>query len=340
MRKIYLLGLAAILVFALLSPPTASAQEKKVVAIDLTPGRVKDIEDEWAQKLLSWLEGNLTAAGYEVKELTAITPEALEGVDALVIGKMKDYNSVFSSTEINAIKEWFNEGGKFIWVGADSDWVEPYLNPEDTSFKAGEPNKVLEAIGSSLRLEYGSLEDPESNAGAAYRVVSYEANSQGWAGEITKGAPKVLFHGPTFVVGYKDGKFVPFSEVESETCVWLYRSSPSGTVVSHDGVDPKAHAIGETGQFVEAAAEKIATPSGKYSKVIVTGESLIGDRNIFNTEYHGVTLQGPTFVMNAFAWGLTVEEAPGAIPGGMTTVVAVVVIIIIIIVAVLLLKKK
>ncbi len=313
-----------------------SAQGQKVVALDLTPGRIKDLDTEYGQQNLQALKDLLTSAGYQVKELTEITPQSLQGVDALVIGKMKDYDSGFSQAEVQAIADWFKQGGKFLWVGADSDYVEPYLNPEDTSFKAGEPNKILEAIGSSLRLEYGSLEDPESNAGAGYRVISYEANSQGWAGQITAGASRVLFHGPTFVVGYKNGQFVPIDQVLSETCVWLYRSSPSGTVVSHDGVDPKAHAVGETGQFVEAAAEKIKVGS-KYSKVIVTGESLLGDRVIITPEYHGVELQGATFAKNAFAWGLTVESAPG-LP--MTYIAIAVVVIVVIIGAALALKKK
>ena len=337
-----LLALALVALFALSTGvwfgTSVSAQDQKVVALDLTPGRVKDLDSEWGQENLQALKDLLTSAGYQVKELTEITPQALQGVDALVIGKMKDYDSGFSSAEVQAIADWFKQGGKFLWVGADSDYVESYLNPEDTSFKAGEPNKILEAIGSSLRLEYASLEDPESNAGAGYRVISYEANSQGWAGQITAGAPRVLFHGPTFVVGYKNGQFVPFSEVDNgETVTWLYRSSPSGTVVSHDGVDPKAHAVGETGQFVEAAAEKIKV-GNKYSKVIVTGESLLGDRVIITPEYHGVELQGATFAKNAFAWGLTVESAGPAIP--MTYIAIAVVVIVVIVGAALALKKK
>ena len=338
MKKLLAVALVALFAISvgLWAGTTVFAQDQKVVALDVTPGRVKDLETDWGQWNLGNLTELLTNAGYKVVLLTEITPSALEGVDALVIGKMYDYDSGFSTAEVQAIANWFKQGGKFLWVGADSDYVEPYLNPEDTSFKAGEPNKILEAIGSSLRLEYGSLEDPESNAGAGYRVVSYERNTEGWAGEITAGADKVLFHGPTFVVGYKNGQFVPIDQVLSDTCVWLYRSSPSGTVVSHDGVDPKAHAIGETGQFVEAAAEKIKV-GNKYSKVIVTGESLLGDRVIITKEYHGVSLQGDIFVRNAFAWGLTEESA--GLP--MTYIaIGVVVVIVVVAAAALALRKK
>ena len=128
-----LLALALVALFALSVGvwfgTSVSAQDQKVVALDLTPGRVKDLDSEWGQKNLQALKDLLTSAGYQVKELTEITPAALEGVDALVIGKMKDYDSGFSSAEVQAIANWFKEGGKFLWVGADSDYVEPYLNP-------------------------------------------------------------------------------------------------------------------------------------------------------------------------------------------------------------------
>ncbi len=333
-RVALFLALSLVLVFGAAVFPL-SAQKKKVVGLDVAPGRVKDLDAEIGQKYLKKLKDYLTSWGYEVKELTQLTPESLKGVDVLIIGKMKDYNSKFSPSEVQAIANWFKQGGKLLWVGADSDYVEPYLKPEDVGFKAEEPNKILSAVGSSIRIEYASLEDPESNAGAAYRVISYKANHQGWAAEITKGADKVLFHGPTLLAGYKDGKFVPFDQVVSDTCVWLYRSSDKGTVVSHDGIDPKAYSVGQTGSFVEAAAEKIAVGS-TYSKLIVTGESLLGDRTIISEEYHGVKLQGPTFVKNALAWGTTVESA--GLP--MEWIAAIIVVIIIVVVGAYLAMKR
>lgn len=321
------LALSLVLILGLSVFPI-SAQKKIVVGLDVAPGRVKDLDAEIGQKYLKKLEDYLASWGYEVKELTQLTPETLNGVDVLIIGKMKDYNSKFSPSEIQAIANWFKQGGKLLWVGSDSDYVEPYLKPEDVSFKAEQPNRILAAIGSSIRVEYASLEDPESNAGAAYRVVSGKVNREGWAAEITKGTSKVLFHGPTLLAGYKDGKFVPFDQVISDTCTWLYRSTDKGTVVSHDGVDPKAYKVGQVGSFVVAAAEKI--PEGStYSKVIVTGESLLGDRTIIAEEYHGVKLQGPTFVKNALAWGTTVESA--GLP--MEWIAAIIIVIIIVVAA-------
>ncbi len=106
-------------------------------------------------------------------------------------------------------------------------------------------------------------------------------------------------------------------------------------MVNHAGVPPKAYKTGQVGSFVEAAAEKIPVGSA-YSKVIVTGESLLGDRTIISEEYHGVKLQGPTFVRNALAWGTTVESA--GLP--MEWIAAIVVIIIIVVVGAYLAMRK
>ena len=340
---IILLMILLITPLALTYTPTR-AQGKKI-GIDLTPGRVKDIDNKWSQKLLRELEGNLTAAGWEVVELTSITPETLKDLDALVIGKMYNEQSGFSAEEVQAIADWFKQGGKFLWVGADSDYTEPYLNPEDTSFKSKEPNKILAAIGSHLRIDHMSVEDPDNNAGAAYRVVANRSaggiNDQGVAATITQGVDRVLFHGPAGLAGYKDGKFVPVEEVFNEHIFWLCRTGPHGTVVSHDGVDPEAYSVGDTGRFYLAAAEVIQVSSDlftiKYSKVVVTAESLIGDRNIFNSEYHGISLDGPTFTMNVFEWGLT-EKTESNMTG--YAIIGVVVVVIIIVVAVMFLRKK
>lgn len=345
MRRITYLLLVVLLLSPLLLMAIPSYGQAKKIGLDLTPGRVKDIDNKWSQKLLNYLKGNLTAAGYEVVELSEITPSTLKGLDALVIGKMYNESSGFKSSEIQAIADWFKQGGKFLWVGADSDYTEPYLNPEDTSFKAKEPNKVLEAIGSRLRIDYMSVEDPENNAGAAYRVVANRSaggiNSAGKAADITSGVDRVLFHGPTALAGVSDGTFVPVQNVFDDNLFWLAATGENGVVVSHDAVDPQAYDVGETGRFYLAVAEEIPVSSDLftivYSKVVATGESLLGDRNVFNTEYHGIGFQGPTFTLNLFEWGLEIKAEPN-----MTgyAIIGVIVIIVIVGIAAFALRRK
>lgn len=286
------------------------AAQPATIGIDATEGRVKDIISEYAPNLTDLVE-HLEGKGYTVVVLEEISDATLAGLDVLVIGKLRDDEvSPFSAGEVTAITAWFDLGAKFLVVGADSDYTEPYLNPEDTSFKADEPNRILHAIGSHLALETAALEDPTTNAGAGYRVVSHEACVNEFSNEINAGVNHVLFHGPTFVVGYMEGAYVPFGDVASETCMCLWLSSSEGTVLSADGVDPLVHAVGEMGQFVEAAAERIETSGDYYSKVLVQGESWLGDRNTMNIEYYEWDFEGPTYINNALDWGLTLVEMP------------------------------
>jgi len=322
---------------------TGVAQKKKVV-IDLKviregQYRVKDPDyKDWA--LFNEFVDSLKSWGYDVVvAYGGINSSILKDADALVVGKLELPECKFDQSEIDAIKNWFSQGGKFLWIGADSDYLEPELREGGTAaFKALEPNRILEAIGSSIRINPTSVEDTKDNAGAAYRVVSRTKNTQGEAGQITSGVTQVLFHGPTCVVGFKNGKPVDFSEVESETCFWLFKTSENGRIADHDDTDPFVYDRGEKGSFVLAAAEKIKV-GGAYSKVIVTGESIIGDRNIFTKgPYHNLTYDGPTFVKNAFAWGTTVEKA--GLPIQVIAAVIVVIVVIAAVAAFLMMKKK
>jgi hypothetical protein len=330
------------------------AQAKKVVGLDLTYRveagakvyRVKDVKLTGFEMLLPQLEGNLTAGGYQVKEINGLTSANLQGVDALVLSKIHDQSFNYTSDEISAIASWFSTGGKFLAIGSDSDFVESYMTVSTGGFKEDQPNKVLAAIGSALRVEYGSVEDSASNAGAAYRVVADAskggANSEGAAGLITKNAPKVMFHGPTIVVGFKDGKFVPFDQVQDDDNVfWLYRTTESGAIVHSVAYPMQTVSAGQKGRFVLAAAQRInvAGPlGGQYSKVLAQGESWMGDRATITGVYSGIALQGPTYILNALAWGTTVEQAPT--PMTVYALVAVIVVIVIAVVAVVLRRGR
>jgi hypothetical protein len=326
------------------------AQAKKVVGLDLTYRveggqkvyRVKDVFLSGFEMLLPELEGNLTAGGYQVKEINGLTSANLQGLDALVLAKIHDQSFNYTSDEISAITSWFNTGGKFLSIGSDSDFVEAYMTVATGGFKEDQPNKVLAAIGSAIRVEYCSVEDSASNAGAAYRVVADAdkggANSVGAAGTVTKNAPRVMFHGPTIIVGFKDGKFVPFDQVQDDDNVfWLYRTTSSGAIVRNVAYPAQTVTAGQKGVFALAAAQRInvAGPfGGQYSKVLAQGESWMGDRATITNLYSGVTLYGPTYILNALAWGTTVEQAP--IPMTVYAIIAAVVVIVIVVAGVVL----
>ncbi len=355
MKKSALLLLVTLTLATIVTAATPAilvqAQAKKVVGLDLTyqevagnrTYRVKDVVFGGKTILLNQLKGNLTSWGYDVREVNGLTSANLQGLDALILAKIHNPSFNYTSDEISAIASWFTSGGKFLWIGADSDFVEPYYTADVGGFKQDQANRVLAAIGSSLRIEYASVEDVVgiAAAGAPYRVYANAtaggANAEGVAGTITKDAPRVLFHGPSFVVGFKDGKFVPFNQVEDENTFWIYRTTDKATVVHNVLYPAQTVSAGQKGQFVLAAAQRIKVDS-KYSKVLAAGESIMGDRNGMTSVERGVTLFGHVFIMNALAWGTTLEEAP--FDWTMYLIAAVVLVVIIIVAAVALMRRR
>ena len=91
---------------------------------------------------------------------------------------------------------WINSRSK---IGSDNDYGEPYYVAAQGDFKQREPNRVLEAVRSSLRLEFCSVEDVVGVGGlsAPFRVVAMdtldEVNAAGYAGGTTKRYLKSAF---------------------------------------------------------------------------------------------------------------------------------------------------
>ena len=352
MKRAAFFLLAALLMFSTIGMVPANAQ-KKVVALDgtfrvLPDGtkayRVKDIYTKGFEMLVADFKGNLTSWGYDVKEINGLTSDNLKGVDALVLAKIYDPSFNYTQSEISAVAAWFKSGGKFLYVGSDSDFVEPYYKADVGNFKEDQPNKVLEAVGSSLRVEFASVEDAVGfgAAGSPYRVFANVTaggvNGVGWAGTITKDVSRVLFHGPTVVIGFKEGKYVPLDQVLDENTMWLFRTTDKGAIVHNTPTPTKVVTPGQRGRFYLAAAQKVKV-DGAYSKVVAAGESILGDRNSSTAVERGVTLQGFKYIQNVLAWGLTVEQVP--IDYTMYIIVAVIVVVAVVaVVAMLRMRKK
>ena len=267
------------------------------------------------------LMGNLTKAGYTLdflNQTTPITSSELSGVSVLFLGKMDDPPINYSASEIQAITSWFQTGGKLLMMSGNSGYTTN--DTENVAFMASIPNHILTAIGSSLRLETGGEVTDQPGVGASgsgFRVYASSANNgvntQGWASTITANTQKVRFHGPTNIIGYQNGAYVPFSSLTADTVTWLYRTSTQGTLQAYGSEKPYVTSVGQPGQWVLAAAEKI--PEGStYSKVIVAGAGFYGNYVInADTEFsYNITFQGLQFVLNAVAWGLTSESVPSS----------------------------
>ncbi|GAB6148053.1 hypothetical protein [Stetteria hydrogenophila] len=227
------------------------------------------------------------------------TPDNLNGVDMVIIGQP---TLLPDPMELQALADWFNdpESPRAVWVAADSDY--PAQGSETAQQFA---NQVLEALGSRLRVDYVSVEDQESYAGKTYRVVGIvdPTPKDRPSALLAYVASKVLFHGPGAVYALDDnGNPVnPLETPVPNVCV-IVRTSDSGVIVEHQtadsgGLSGVLYHAGDTGRFPLLAIERVKTSPLKT--VVASGESpYSGYQSMATWLYHGVRLDGPSFVRN------------------------------------------
>jgi len=206
----------------------------------------------------------------------------------------------FTAAEIQAIRSYLGARGKAVWLAGDSDYP-----PGETTISI--VNKILEALGSNLALDYVSIDDPVSNAGAPYRVVAY-VKPPDRLSFLAFGAERVLMHGPG-AIAYRDlstGSWRPIKpgDVPSNIDVIVW-SSPNGRVVENTapprGLLGQVYNAGDTGSYPMVAAQILTNLNN--SIVILSSESPLGAyQPMITAEYYGVMLDGPRFVRNMVLW--------------------------------------
>ncbi|MFQ6089226.1 MAG: hypothetical protein ACE5K0_10035 [Candidatus Methanofastidiosia archaeon] len=289
-KKVFL----GILVVSLVLPVFFVAAQQTKAVIDVS-------HNEKAAPSLEKLKNELEAGGYSVQMADSeITSSVLSGAQMLFVPAIW---TPYTTQELNAVKTWLDEGGKAIWVATDSD----YGGHDEPSTNA---NVLLGHIGSSLRVEPTSVEDPEVNDGKPYRVM---ANAPNPDTELTANVKHVVFHGPTCLFGVKEGNPVALETESLENVVWVMKTSPNGVITDASLEMPKAHENGQKGSFVMMAVEMYAGAAGS-SKIVVSGEAIFTTyKNMFDTESeHGQPVQGEFLVKNTIAWMSTVEEKKAA----------------------------
>ncbi|MEM4564724.1 MAG: hypothetical protein QXS73_05165, partial [Desulfurococcaceae archaeon] len=184
-----LLLIALALTLAISIPPKGSTAERTLkVAVDLAHGE--------SDKYLSYIVGNITFVEWKlITPGTTITSDLLSDVDILLIGQP---TQPFTADEIAAIVQWFNSGNKAVWIAADSDYGTTGPVSQDIA------NTLLEAVGTKLRVDLGSLYDNVNCAAAYYRVllrVMPDELFELYTNIISEGRTKpVLGHGPGLLV--------------------------------------------------------------------------------------------------------------------------------------------
>lgn len=285
-------GIALILLLLTIAALPASTPvegERVIVAVDLSHGE--------SDRYLSFIIGNITFV--EWRTIKEFSSASLSGVKLLLIGQP---TVAFTPDEISALKSWFLEGGKAVWIAADSDYG-PGVRYQDTA------NGLLEALGSRLRVDLCSAEDPVQNAKAPYRVVANVDPDEPVRSDLLVGISKpVLYHGPGVLAYVKpDGSWIALEDKKPENVVRIVKTSTNGKIVENNPPAAKAHTAGQSGSLVLSAAEFIKV-GDKIGLVIASGESPYGDYEpTWSSVYYGVALDGPTFVTNMINFALKFE---------------------------------
>lgn len=297
MRKILILLLVCLLVALPLSSVTLSKPAKPLVVV-------------WAQgllkpdKQLKWMMGNITEVDWKVitKE-EGLTLDDLKGAKMLIYVQV-DIAAKVSKGDLEVIKRWFEEGGKTVWVTGESDYKGDCKRIPNT-------NAILKAVGSVLRNDHAEAVDRESNCKKSYRVAALihpEPELSFLALNVSK---PVLFHGPGVVALEINGTWKPLYAKGSKPVANVYRiavTSEKGAIAEFVAPLPHAYEPGEEGAFTLMAAELM--PKGNI--VILSVEAPFDHyHGMWETSYHGVSLDGPQFVKNVVLWGVGILGKSG-----------------------------
>ncbi len=321
---------------------TPSYAEKQVpkVAIDLSHGQGKEGLEE--------LKKILVENGFEpVFIIQKIDKTVLENVKILIVGEpfYEEYKEL-GDDELKAIVEWFNEGGKMLWVSGACDYNGTgglKIGYEKIEFA----NKILSAVGAKIRVEPASLVKYSKETSEVLDVIADQINPDKEVKKLTVNVSKVLFYGSTIVCGYERMfgflpvySYIPLEIEKAQNVFWLIKTGPHSIIFTADERSiPYAHEpykcpLGELpltavcvcgkepwkfeeeamGIYVVMAVEKYAGPK-QNNKIVVSGSSPYGEeKSLILPVYHGIlkniTLGGPILIKNIVLWGAKTEKAP------------------------------
>jgi len=185
---------------------------------------------------------------------------------SMLIMVQSDSSLDYTGAELNAVASWLTEGNKTIWVAGDSDYGSDAQRQETA-------NALLEHIGSSLRVESASIEDPVSNGGAPYRVLAVSDYGDPEVDFLVSGVQRGLFHGPGAIIGYNDGTYHKLEESGLENVYVVMTTSESGIIIDQNEPPPEVHQVGDEAAFPVMAME---FDDAKDNVIIASGDAPFG----------------------------------------------------------------
>ncbi len=256
-KKILSILLLTTLTLSLCSVVTPSLGANPKVVVHLKGALNPDTQLTMIMSNMTWITWSAVFDDIEASDLS--------GADMLIMVQA-DSTLDYTADELAAIKAWFDEGGKTVYIAADSDYGNDHL-------RQATANSALEYLGSALRFEDSSTEDPVSNGGAPYRVLGVSDNVDPEYAHLVSGVERGLFHGPGIIIGYVDGNYVALEETEIPGVAIIMTTSEVGVVVDNSEPSPEVHQAGDEGNFPVMALE--ADPD-TGNIIIATGDAPFG----------------------------------------------------------------
>ena len=250
-----------------------------------------------------------------------ITAEDLEGVALLVLsapikynqdGIVADENNRFSDEFIGVVHDYVQGGGTVIVCGlADyQDGNEPGNNNEYTTY--GQINKLLEGIGSTMKVNDDELIDQDENGGQAYRLYfddfNYDSTDAAVQAALAglKGSDKVYSSYSGCSVSVGSGEAIVYGH---DTTYSINSKNPAQghdkLVQSYEDTYDPDKAVVQKGDVVSLATEAVG-----QGRVYVGGTVWLSDFEVANGEsndYGDASYANKTILENILS-GLLVEQ--------------------------------
>jgi hypothetical protein len=267
---------------------------------------------------MDWFESE----GGTCVNITDLTAATLDGVTCLILNcpdaDQDEGHAIhnFTMAQATAVKDWFTAPGahKFLWSSTDSAYTSAGY---PLAYRSNNASMILEVLGSQLRYEPSSIEDPYNNAEGAYRPFINWTTTDPEVASCVTGVSQVLAHSGTLLYGIDASSNPVALETTTLPNVHIIMMTGAGGTINDPipTTDPMhAHTNGAEGHWVMVAAE--LGIGGTTNKLVASGCAPIGGyAPMFFDEYKNKTADGQTFVKNTIIWGLTPPPTLPGIPG-------------------------
>jgi len=224
-----------------------------------------------------------TSNTVEIVSSYDFTTAILDQYDAIL---MSNFESSLTLANQTALRTFVESGNKLLWMAANDDYGEFYKSNETV-------NQVLETVKSNLRIDGGAISDPESNDGAAYRVVANETGVSSIATDyVTTNYNESIFHGTSSVsfYNYTTATYEDLRHQQlAKSNIDIYVNSSSAAIATDAGsisdYDVYAYTA-ETGNYPMLASQQI-----NGSVIIASGEAIFTDYKEMYGWFYEISLE-------------------------------------------------